>query len=154
MSWWSAVITRYRRGTCWKYSSPTRPCRRSPTRPRHRRKTGGPGWTRLSAARKSPRPARKPHRHRALPFCNIWELDGDPQLTTDRYRGDVDTTGSNGARPRVRMTGSLGQVRAGAPGAPPMLSAELAGDRDAVTVIWLGRNRITGIEPGRALSVE
>ena len=52
------------------------------------------------------------------------------------------------------MTGSLGRVRAGAPGAPPMLRAELAGDRDAVTVIWLGRNQITGIEPGRALSVE
>jgi hypothetical protein len=52
------------------------------------------------------------------------------------------------------MTGSLGQVRAGAPGAPPMLRAELAGDGDAITVIWLGRNRITGIEPGRALSVE
>jgi len=66
----------------------------------------------------------------------------------------VDTTGSNGARPRVRMTGSLGQVRAGAPGAPPMLSAELAGGRDTVTVIWLGRDRITGIEPGRVLSVE
>ncbi len=51
------------------------------------------------------------------------------------------------------MTGSLGQVRAGTPGAP-MLRAELAGGRDAVTVIWLGRNRIPGIEPGRALSVE
>jgi hypothetical protein len=35
-----------------------------------------------------------------------------------------------------------------------MLRAELSGGRDAVTVIWLGRNRITGIEPGRALSVE
>ena len=66
----------------------------------------------------------------------------------------MDTTGSNGARPRVRMTGSLGQVRAGAPGAPPMLRAELTAGRDAVTVVWLGRNRITGIEPGRALSVE
>jgi hypothetical protein len=52
------------------------------------------------------------------------------------------------------MTGSLGQVRAGVPGAPPMLRAELADGRDAVTVIWLGRNRITGIEPGRVLSVE
>jgi hypothetical protein len=52
------------------------------------------------------------------------------------------------------MTGSLSQVRAGAPGAPPMLRAELADGRDAITVIWLGRNQITGIEPGRALSVE
>src|SRR6516162_5122787 len=52
------------------------------------------------------------------------------------------------------MTGSLGQVRAGAPGAPPMLLSDLADGRDAVVVIWLGRNRITGIEPGRVLSVE
>ena len=35
-----------------------------------------------------------------------------------------------------------------------MLRAELAGGRDAVTVIWLGRDRITGIESGRALCVE
>ena len=66
----------------------------------------------------------------------------------------MDTRGNNGARSRVRMTGSLRQVQAGMPGAPPMLRAELADGRDAVTVIWLGRNRITGIEPGRALSVE
>ena len=111
------------------------------------------GWTRLSAARKSPKPARTTPAW-ALPFCNTWEIGGDPQLTRDRYRGYVDTRGNNGARPRVRMTGSLGQVRAGAPGAPPMLRAELTGGRDAVTVIWLGRNRITGIEPGRAVSVE
>lgn len=64
------------------------------------------------------------------------------------------TAGSNGGRARVRMTGSLRQVRAGAPGAPPMLRAVLTGGRDDVTLIWLGRNRIPGIEPGRALSVE
>ena len=52
------------------------------------------------------------------------------------------------------MTGALGRVRTGAPGAPPMLRAELGGGRDAVTVIWLGRTSITGIEPGRAVSVE
>jgi hypothetical protein len=66
----------------------------------------------------------------------------------------VDTTGSAGAGARVRVTGSLSRVRAGAPGAPPMLRAELGGGRDAVTVIWLGRTSITGIEPGRALAVE
>ena len=52
------------------------------------------------------------------------------------------------------MTGSLRQVQAGMPGAPPMLRAELADGGDAITVIWLGRNQLTGIEPGRALSVE
>jgi hypothetical protein len=35
-----------------------------------------------------------------------------------------------------------------------MLRAELAGGPGAVTVIWLGRTRIAGIEPGRAVTVE
>ena len=35
-----------------------------------------------------------------------------------------------------------------------MLRAELGGGRDAVTVIWLGRTAIPGIEPGRAVAVE
>ena len=55
---------------------------------------------------------------------------------------------------RVRVTGALGQVRPGAPGSPPMLRAELGGGPDAVTVIWLGRTSITGIEPGRPVAVE
>jgi hypothetical protein len=66
----------------------------------------------------------------------------------------VDTTSSAGAGARVRMTGSLSRVRAGAPGMPPMLRAELGRGPDAVTVIWLGRTSIAGIEPGRALAVE
>jgi hypothetical protein len=55
---------------------------------------------------------------------------------------------------RVRVTGALSRVRPGAPGGPPMLRAELGGGQDAVTVIWLGRTSITGIEPGRAVAVE
>ena len=35
-----------------------------------------------------------------------------------------------------------------------MLRAELGNGPDAVTVIWLGRTSINGIEPGRALAVE
>jgi hypothetical protein len=66
----------------------------------------------------------------------------------------VDITGSVGPRPQVRITGSLSRVRAGAPGAPPMLRAELGGGQEAVTVIWLGRTRIAGIEPGRAVTVQ
>ncbi len=35
-----------------------------------------------------------------------------------------------------------------------MLRAELGGGQDAVTIIWLGRTSIPGIEPGRAVAVE
>ena len=60
----------------------------------------------------------------------------------------------------MRVAGALGRVRAGAPGGPPELRAELrlpegpGGGPDRVTLIWLGRNRIAGIEPGRVLTVE
>ena len=55
---------------------------------------------------------------------------------------------------RVRVTGALSRVRQGAPGGPPMLRAEFGAGQDAVTVIWLGRTSIPGIEPGRPLAVE
>jgi hypothetical protein len=55
---------------------------------------------------------------------------------------------------RVRVTGALSQVRPGTPGSPPMLRAELGGGQDAVTVIWLGRTSIAGIEPGRPVALE
>jgi len=35
-----------------------------------------------------------------------------------------------------------------------MLRAELGGGADQITVIWLGRTHIAGIEPGRMLAVE
>jgi hypothetical protein len=35
-----------------------------------------------------------------------------------------------------------------------MLRAELGGTGEPITVIWLGRSRITGIEPGRVVAVE
>jgi hypothetical protein len=56
-------------------------------------------------------------------------------------------------RPRVRMSGAVRRV-AGGPAGLPMLRAELGGGADRITVIWLGRNRIPGIEPGRVLAVE
>ena len=63
------------------------------------------------------------------------------------------TLSAAGSR-RVRVTGALGRVRPGVPGGPPMLRAELGGGGDAITVIWLGRTSIPGVEPGRPLAVE
>jgi hypothetical protein len=54
----------------------------------------------------------------------------------------------------VRVTGTVRQVRASRPGGPPALTAELGGGGDTVTVIWLGRKHIMGVEPGRVLAVE
>ena len=59
-----------------------------------------------------------------------------------------------GRPPRVRVSGTVRRLRAGGPAGLPMLQAELGGGADQITVIWLGRTRIAGIEPGRALAVE
>ncbi len=59
-----------------------------------------------------------------------------------------------GRPPRVRVSGTVRRLRAGSPAGLPMLQAELGGGADRITVIWLGRTRIAGIEPGRALAVE
>jgi hypothetical protein len=52
------------------------------------------------------------------------------------------------------MSGPVGRVRASGRDGMPMLRAELGGGADRITIIWLGRNRIAGIEPGRVLAVE
>ena len=59
-----------------------------------------------------------------------------------------------GRPPQVRVSGTVRRLRAGGPAGLPMLQAELGGGADRVTVIWLGRTRIAGIEPGRVLAVE
>ena len=54
----------------------------------------------------------------------------------------------------MRVSGAVRGVRASRRDGLPMLRAELGGGADRITVIWLGRNRIAGIEPGRVLAVE
>ncbi len=58
------------------------------------------------------------------------------------------------------MTGAVRRVQASGPDGPLVLRAELGGGaedggaEDTVTLVWLGRNRISGIEPGRVLAAE
>ena len=52
------------------------------------------------------------------------------------------------------MTGALRRVQAGRTGGRPVLLAELGNGTDQVRLVWLGREHITGIEPGRVLQVE
>jgi hypothetical protein len=58
-----------------------------------------------------------------------------------------------GDRSRVRVAGTLHRVTASR-GGGPALRAELGGGPERVTIVWLGRERIPGIEPGRVLAVE
>ena len=55
-------------------------------------------------------------------------------------------------RERVRLRGTLRTVTLRPRGGVPALEAELYDGTGAVLVVWLGRRRIAGIEPGRTLT--
>lgn len=57
-------------------------------------------------------------------------------------------------RERVRLRGTLRTVTLRPRGGVPALEAELFDGTDVITLIWLGRRRITGIAPGRTIEVE
>jgi hypothetical protein len=56
-------------------------------------------------------------------------------------------------RERVRLRGTLRTVTLRPRGGVPALEAELYDGSGAITIIWLGRRRIAGIGPGRAIEV-
>jgi hypothetical protein len=57
-------------------------------------------------------------------------------------------------RDRCELEGVLKTVTLRPRGGVPALEAELFDGTGSVTLIWLGRRRIAGIEPGRAVRVE
>ncbi len=56
-------------------------------------------------------------------------------------------------RQRVSLQGVLKTVTLRPRGGVPALEAELYDGTDVITVVWLGRRRIAGIEPGRSIMV-
>jgi hypothetical protein len=58
-----------------------------------------------------------------------------------------------GDRQRVELRGSLRTVTLRPRGGVPALEAELYDGSGLITLVWLGRRRIAGIEPGRAIKV-
>ena len=58
-----------------------------------------------------------------------------------------------GDRQRVELRGSLRTVTLRPRGGVPALEAELYDGSAVMTLVWLGRRRIAGIEPGRAIKV-
>jgi hypothetical protein len=57
-------------------------------------------------------------------------------------------------RERVKIRGALRTVTLRPRAGVPALEAELNDGSGIITVVWLGRRRIAGIDPGRALEVE
>lgn len=66
----------------------------------------------------------------------------------------VDTIAEAPDRERVRLRGTLRTVTLRPRGGVPALEAELYDGSGVITVVWLGRRRISGISPGRAIQVE
>ena len=57
-------------------------------------------------------------------------------------------------RERVSLRGTIKTVTLRPRGGVPALEAELEDGSGVVTIVWLGRRRIAGIGPGRAMRVE
>ena len=58
------------------------------------------------------------------------------------------------AREQVVVAGTLRTVTLRPRGGVPAIEAELYDGSGLITVIWLGRRRISGIEPGRHIKVD
>ena len=56
-------------------------------------------------------------------------------------------------RELVTLTGSLRTVTLRPRGGVPALEAEMYDGTEALTIVWLGRRRITGVDPGRSVTV-
>jgi len=73
------------------------------------------------------------------------------ELQEDVLESGYDPIGSCADREEVRLCGTLRTVTLRPRGGVPALEAELYDGSGAVTLVWLGRRRIAGIEPGRGI---
>lgn len=111
------------------------------------------------AGRQEFEPAREPGRpgsplHRLV---RRWTAS-EAQLDAERLQDDASRSGCALARECERgqlvlLTGRLRTVVYTPRTNLPTLEAELYDGTGMVTLVWLGRRRIAGIEPGRALTV-
>jgi len=76
------------------------------------------------------------------------------ELRSDTERAGCCAIADAVDREYVQLQGSLHTVTLRPRGGVPALEAELYDGSGVITVIWLGRRRIAGIEPGRHVRVE
>lgn len=79
-------------------------------------------------------------------------LDAD-DLTADAHRSGACRAAESACGDEVEMLGRLRTVNYCSPSDDASLEAELFDGTEGVTLIWLGRRRIPGIEPGRTMRV-
>jgi hypothetical protein len=81
------------------------------------------------------------------------------ELEAEELQKDTGAEGATpikncGGRHRAQVAGTLRTVTLRPRGGAPALEAELYDGTDVVSLVWLGRRRIAGIEPGRRLRAE
>ena len=71
------------------------------------------------------------------------------------YVGDGDVSIADAAdRAMVTLCGSVRSLTVRPRGGVPALEAELFDGSGVITIVWLGRRRIAGIDPGRSMRVQ
>jgi hypothetical protein len=75
------------------------------------------------------------------------------ELRSDTQRAGCCPVADAQERDMVDLQGSLRTVTLRPRGGVPALEAELYDGTGVITIIWLGRRRIAGIEPGRRVRV-
>ena len=75
------------------------------------------------------------------------------ELRKDAVQAGCCPIGEAADRKRVELQGSLRTVTLRPRGGVPALEAELYDGSGIITLTWLGRRRIAGIEPGRQVKV-
>ncbi|GAA0431003.1 hypothetical protein Acor_04940 [Acrocarpospora corrugata] len=81
------------------------------------------------------------------------------ELEAAELRSDLDRHGATpiascGERQRFCVAGTLRTVTLRPRGGAPALEAELYDGSDVIDLVWLGRRKIAGIEPGRVVRAE
>ncbi|GAA3440711.1 OB-fold nucleic acid binding domain-containing protein [Planomonospora venezuelensis] len=103
--------------------------------------------------------SQEPHRKRGLRGFFQRLATSQAELEADELQQDLDRHGATpiascGGRRRFCVTGTLRTVTLRPRGGAPALEAELYDGSDVIDLIWLGRRRIIGIEPGRMVLAE
>ena len=98
-----------------------------------------------------------PEKGRLRQTISRWANTGDQHARDLRaaYSGDNDYCIAQAPdRERVRLSGTLHTVTLRPRGGVPALESDLDDGSGRVTIVWLGRRRISGIAPGRSIRVE
>lgn len=83
---------------------------------------------------------------------DLADLDAD-DLSRDAVRCGAQPAAQCHSGEQVVVLGRLRSVELCPQGASACLEAELFDGTDGVTLVWMGRRRIPGIEPGRTIKV-